>query len=200
MGDFTFDGTNKLIIINSGITNISIRDLWSRWVDWALTSDNSKFLPAFKSVGADDIDLSQGTKIPVYSFLLNNWKLRPQEASHTLTVRDGILVVEGGGDPFTNTLGAYIVRINYQQPVQAISFSTGAGGGTSGPTKEEIRQEIDDNSIKTELIRKLATDIHKVLDLNKDYEVTRTKTSISVDDIEILITGDGENISISQRQ
>lgn len=46
----------------------------------------------------------------------------------------------------------------------------------------------------------LLEEVHKVLDLNKDHEVTRTKTSTIVDDINIQITGDGENISISERQ
>jgi len=55
---------------------------------------------------------------------MNGWKIKPQEADHTLTVSDGILLVNGGGDPFNDTVGAYVVRINYQQPVQAISFTS----------------------------------------------------------------------------
>jgi hypothetical protein len=86
-------------------------------------------------VGGDDIDAGAGTKIPIYIFLLNGWRLRPQEASHTLSVTDGIILVDGGGDPFVNTLSSYIVRINYQQPVQAISFATGGG---SGATPQQI--------------------------------------------------------------
>jgi hypothetical protein len=86
-------------------------------------------------VGGDDIDVGAGTKIPIYVFLLNGWKLRPQEANHTLSVTDGIILVDGGGDPFVNTLGSYVVRINYQQPVQAISFATGGG---SGATPQQI--------------------------------------------------------------
>jgi hypothetical protein len=96
-----------------------------------LTSDNSKYLPAFINVGGDDIDSSAGTKIPIYAFLMNGWKIKPQEANHTLSINDGILLVNGGGDPFNETAGAYVVRINYQQPVQAISFSTGGGGGAT---------------------------------------------------------------------
>lgn len=128
----TFDGPNKRIILTAGTTSLSVRDVWSRWVDWFLTAgDNSKYLPAFVSVGGDDIDLAAGTKIPIYAFLTNGWRVRPQEANHTLNVTDGILLVDGGGDPFVDTAGAYIVRVNYQQPVQAISFSTGGGGGVT---------------------------------------------------------------------
>jgi hypothetical protein len=97
-------------------------------VDWFLTSDNSKYELAMSQVGGNDIDVSAGTKIPPYIYLLNGWKVKPKEANHTLNVTNGVLLVDGGGDPFTNTTGSYIVRINYQQPVQAISFSTGGGG------------------------------------------------------------------------
>ena len=131
---YIFNGISKTVTLTVGTTSVSVRDLWSRWVDWFLVDDNSKFLPAFKNVGGDDIDPTQGTKIPIYSFLENGWKIKPQEANHTLTIGDGILLVSGGGDPFINTNGAYTVRINYQQPVQAISFSTenSSGGGGSG--------------------------------------------------------------------
>jgi hypothetical protein len=110
-----FNGTTKTITLTTGTTSVSVRRLWSDCVDWFLTDDNSKFLPAFKTVGGDDIDPTQGTKIPIYSFLENGWKIKPQEANHTLTINDGILLVNGGGDPFINTIGAYTVRINYQQ-------------------------------------------------------------------------------------
>lgn len=125
----TFDGLTKVITLTTGTTSLSVRELWSRWTDWFLTSDNSKYLPAFTQVGGDDIDPVVGTTIPIYAFLMNGWKLKPQESNHTLTISDGILLVDGGGDPFNNTTGAYTVRINYQQPVQAITVSTGGGSG-----------------------------------------------------------------------
>lgn len=127
----TFDGPNKIITLSLGTTSLSVRDVWSRWVDWFLTGDNSKYLPAFQQVGGNDIDATAGTSIPIYAFLMNGWKLKTQEANHTLSVSDGILLVNGGGDPFNNTTGAYTVRINYQQPVQAITVSTGGGSSAS---------------------------------------------------------------------
>jgi hypothetical protein len=90
-------------------------------------------------LGGDDIDTVAGTKVPIYDFLQNGWRIKPQEANHTLTVTDGILLVQGGGDPFVATNGSYVVRVNYQQPVQAISFST--SGGTA-PTAGEIADAV----------------------------------------------------------
>lgn len=65
---YIFNGTNKIITLTTGTTTVSVRDIYSRFVDWYLTDDNSKYLPAFKTVGGDDIDPTQGTKIPIYSF------------------------------------------------------------------------------------------------------------------------------------
>lgn len=124
----SFDGTTKIVTITTD-TTLDVRDLWSRWIDWYLTSDNSKYGIAMTNVGGDDIDTVAGTKIPIYVFLQNGWKVKPKEANHTLAVTNGILLTSDGSDPFTNTTGSYIIRINYQQPVQAISFSTGGGGG-----------------------------------------------------------------------
>lgn len=126
---YSFDGVSKVISLTTGTVEVSIRDLWSRWVDWLLTSDNSKYLVAMEQVGGNDIDVSAGTYIPIYVFLKNGWKLKPQEANHTLVVNDGVLIVDGGGDPFINTVGTYTIRINYSQPVQAITVSTGGGSG-----------------------------------------------------------------------
>lgn len=134
---YSFNGTTKVITLTPGTTSVSVRDLWSRWVDWWVTDDNSKYLEAFDTVGGDDIDPGAGTTVPIYAFLLNGWRIKPQEANHTLNITDGILLVSGGGDPFVNTTGSFIVRINFQQPVQAISFDSGGGGG-GGATPAEI--------------------------------------------------------------
>jgi hypothetical protein len=123
---------------------------------------------------------------------MNGWKLKPQESNHTLTIKDGILLVNGGGDPFTNTTGAYIVRINYQQPVQAISFATGGTAGTA-QTVEEIRQENDDNSIKL-------NELHRIQGLDINNPMTITPNLRSAGDIDLEWTGDGETISIVTRQ
>ena len=136
---YAFDGTTHTITI-SAQTTLSVRDLYSRWADWFATSDNCKYLPAFATLGGDDIDPGAGTTVPVYAFLINAWRIRPDESNHTLLVNDGILLVQGGGDPFLDTLSSYFVRVNYQQPVQAITVSTGGGLDT---TQEERLARIE---------------------------------------------------------
>ncbi len=136
----SFNGETKRIILSTGTTSLSVHDMYSRWKDWVLLSDNSKYFPAFSVVGGDSIDQSAGTSIPLYAFLINGWRVKPYEGNHTLTIADGILLVSGGGDPFVNTDGSYVIRINYQQPVQAIGYST-SGGGSGGATVDEILDE-----------------------------------------------------------
>ncbi len=131
-----FDGTTKTATLSVGTTTLSVRDLWSRWVDWFLTGDNSKYGIWMMTLGGDIIDAVAGTKVPVYLFLDPSVKVVPQAANHTLGVIDGILLVAGGGDPFGNPAGNYVIRINYQQPVQAISFTVG-GTLAAGLTLDE---------------------------------------------------------------
>ena len=125
----SFDGPNKRIVI-SAATTLSVRDAWSRAVDWWLTSDNSKYVFPMAQVGGNDIDASEGTKIPIYAFLQSGWRVQPMSSDHTLKVQDGVILVDGGGDPFVTPPSGQ-VRIVYQQPVQAISFSSGGGGGAT---------------------------------------------------------------------
>lgn len=139
---FVINGPNKLISLTAGTETLSVVALYSAWIDWVATSDNAKFLPAFRTVGGDDVDAAAGTKVPAYCFLTNGWRVRPQEAHHTLKVTEGILLVDGGGDPFVNTLGNFVVRVNYSQPVQAITVSTGGGGGTATVDPAEIATAV----------------------------------------------------------
>jgi hypothetical protein len=116
---YTFDGVNKLIILSSGTVTIDLADLYSRYKDWLRTSENSKYPLFFETVGGENIDPVEGTIVPLYLFLANGAKIRPQEADHTLNVKNGTLIGYNGGDPFVGTIGDFVVRIKYSQPVQA---------------------------------------------------------------------------------
>jgi len=131
-----FDGSTKIITLDSA--SVTAAEIWSRWIDWFLTSDNSKYLPAFVNVGGDDIDVGAGTKIPIYAFLMNGWKVRPMEQDHLLVI-NGNLFVDGGGAPVVNTLGDFNVSIQYTVPVQAQAFSTSGG---SSFTLEQIADAV----------------------------------------------------------
>jgi hypothetical protein len=114
------------------MVTLDLIDLYSRFKEWVLAG-NAECLLAFATVGGEI------TEIPLYLFMLNGWLIVPQSANHTLTVTNGILVGQGGADPFTDPVGAYKIRINRQTPGIAIGYSTSGG---SGPTAAEIAAEL----------------------------------------------------------
>lgn len=70
----TFDGENRLIIVNFEEINIAVKeDIYSAWKEWAMLRDNVKYPIAIRSVGGDPIGGSSQTG-DTY-FLINNWKL-----------------------------------------------------------------------------------------------------------------------------
>lgn len=143
----TFDSAAKRVVLDS--TSVTAAELWSRWIDWTALSDNSKYLPAMKQVGGDE--LGGGLYIPPYIFLLNGWRVRPMESNHTLTIL-GNLFVEGGGIPVVSTLGNYNVSAQFTVPVQAQGIST---GGSSGPSASQIADAVlDDPRFQAMLTKK----------------------------------------------
>lgn len=128
------DPANKRLILDT--TSVTAQAIYVAWVDWVVLSDNSKYLPAFRSAGGDD--LGGGLFIPPYYFLLNGWRVRPLEGNQNLTIT-GNLFVDGGGVPVVSTLGTFQVNVNYTVPVQAQGIAT---SGSTGPTAAEIAAEV----------------------------------------------------------
>lgn len=126
MSVVTFDGVNKLIICNSGTTELSVQiELYSDWKEWVRTDSNAKYEQAFSTTGGDALSLT--LNLGDYYFLENGWKIRPYEGNHVLTVT-GNLFTRDGLSPFVSTVGSYNVSIrsNYASLTQ-----TTAGGGTT---------------------------------------------------------------------
>lgn len=147
-----FNGPNKLIILQFGTTNVNVsEDLYSKWKAWVLEGDNAKYDPAFRVVGGEAT--VGANSIAGYFFLLNGWRVRPQEANHSLAV-DGILIVEGGGDPFVNTIGAFNVRVTNIVPLQAETIQAGISGLTAQESEQlsninsKVSTEVDANIVK----------------------------------------------------
>ena len=114
-----FDPVHKRIVLD--VTTVTATQIYSRWCDWAASSDNLKYGQVFRQVGGDD--LGGGLFIPPYFFLQNGWRVRPMESDHTLTI-NGNLFVEGGGTPVVRTLGQFQVNVNLTVPVQAQAMAT----------------------------------------------------------------------------
>lgn len=152
----TFDPATSRIILDSA--SVTATEIYSRWVDWAATSDNLKYGMVIRQVGSDD--LGGGLSIPPYYFLQGAWRVRPMESSHNLTIT-GNLFVEGGGVPVVSTLGTYQVNVNYTVPVQAQGIST---SGSTGPSVADIATAI----LAAAQITPIYSDIRKVNNVTVD--------------------------------
>lgn len=132
---YTFDGPNQLIILSTGTTAVTVEDMYSRWKDWTIISDNSKYLLAFSSLGGDP--LPGGLFLGATYFLENGWKIRPYEGNQVLTVT-GNLYARDGSDPFVSTLGSYNVRVMLTVSNLIDTVSTGGGVGTADEVRDAV--------------------------------------------------------------
>lgn len=140
----TFDGTNKLILINTGETVLDVqRDIYSAWKRWAEQIDNLKFPPALTVVGGDPID--QTNIITPYYFLVNGWRVRPFEGSHNLTIT-GIILTDNNQDPLVPTLGRWNISVTRIVPLKAESVLS---GGAAAPTAQQNAQAVWDALLTT---------------------------------------------------
>jgi hypothetical protein len=108
----TFSGAERLISVNAGVTEIDVeRDVYSAWKRWlAADAENSKWPQAMRTVGGDP--LSETKDLGATFFLMNGWRIRPQEANHWLTVNGNLYTDPAGDSPFVSTLGNYTVTIS----------------------------------------------------------------------------------------
>lgn len=70
----TFDGINKLILVNEGVTYIDVKtDIYSNWKEWITVRDNTKFLSAIRVIGGDP---TSGDRYAgdIY-FTINGWRV-----------------------------------------------------------------------------------------------------------------------------
>lgn len=141
MSNIIFDGPNKLMVVASGIVELDAEvDIYSDWKEWLLEGDNSKYLQALRTVGGDPTVGAQS--ISPYYFLLNGWRIRPYEGDHMLAV-EGNLFVDGGGNPFVSTVGAYNVLVNLSTSVNAVTDVVTASGIEASVSEEDKADIVD---------------------------------------------------------
>lgn len=127
----TFDGENRLILINEGETEIDVqKDLYSCWKRWTNQIDNMKFPQALKVIGGDPINATN--IITPYFFLTNGWRIRPYEGDHRLTL-NGIILTDDNQDPLVPTLQAWNISVTRIVPVKSESVLI----GSTAPTASE---------------------------------------------------------------
>ncbi len=168
----TFDGPNRLILINDGVTEIDFREnIYSNWKEWTLVNDytNARYAQALSVVGGDPLP---GDRILGSTFFLENgWKIRSWEGDHILTIT-GNVFSRDGSDPVLPPLGEFKVTVNF-------NTSTLVEGGRS------VGAELGIDSV----VR--ISELWKIHGLDVTNPLNVTSTNRNADYIQQTITDDG---------
>lgn len=108
----TFDGPNRLILINDDVTEIDFRvDVYSGWKEWVQDPhhNNAKWPEAIAVIGGDP--LPGARVLGTTYFLENGWRMRTWEGNHALTVAGNVFTREGDS-LFVDTLLPWTITIN----------------------------------------------------------------------------------------
>ena len=90
----TFDGDNKLIIVNEGETTIDVEtDIYSAWKQWSESRDYLKYDAALRNTGGDP--LPGGDFLGATFFLINGWRIFIAKGLDDLTFTGNIFTEEG---------------------------------------------------------------------------------------------------------
>ena len=133
----TFDGVNKVIQVNYGVTELSVQeDLYSDWKEWASMYDHAKFEPALRSVGGDPT--TGANFLGATYFLTNGWRMRTWTGDHRL-ILTGNLFTEEGDPAFIPTEGDSNTEIafNVSTLVEGFGFPV-----TGEHSPEQISQAV----------------------------------------------------------
>jgi hypothetical protein len=120
----TFDGVNKLILVNPGVTELDVKvDIYSDWKEWFTGYDSvitSKYIQASESVGGQP--LPGGEYLGGTFFLINGWRIKPYPGSYRLIV-NGNLYTDTGEDVFVDAdvVGRYPNNIRIQSNVAVLA-------------------------------------------------------------------------------
>jgi len=126
---YTFDGENRIISLDPGVTSFGVIDLYSKWKEWVIVADNAKYPKAFFTIGGEPINSDGSQVISPYFFLDNLWKVRPQETDHELVIL-GNLLTPDGAPPTVATIGGFSVYVRTVLSVNSTTTSIEGGAGT----------------------------------------------------------------------
>ena len=145
----TFDGINKLILVNEGEINIDIQtDVYGGWKEWSLQRDNIKYEKAITALGGDPI--TDSTFIGDTYFLENGWRIQPwtSGAGYILDVVGNIYTREPGQNPVNPTPNVSVLLTRSNITETAI-----VGGATTENRLLEIWQILGLDAANAQTIR-----------------------------------------------
>jgi hypothetical protein len=168
----TFDGPNKIIIVNEGVTEVDFRaDVYSAWKEWKLINevDNLKYLEAISVVGGDPLP---GNRLLGASYFLENgWRMRTWEGDHELTVTGNVFTREGDS-LFVSTLNPWTITINLNTStiVEIIQPETSLSAGDITSIVDAVwNNAISDSSTALDILLAIPDNVwDEIIDVPKN--------------------------------
>ena len=152
----TFDGLNRLITVNGGVTDLDIRvDVYSDWKEWFQESSaNARYPEAIRSIGGDPT--VSGQRAGDIYFLKNGWRL---VIDFTVTLVTGVLFSDDFPTAYYNS------SLDAQFPPSVASLVTSVeGGGASSITPGQVADAVWDEPFSD---HQTTTSFGYVLDQNR---------------------------------
>jgi hypothetical protein len=133
----TFDGENRIIRVNEGVTEINIKtDIYSDWKEWVKSMpDNAGWLPAIRTIGGDNTVAGQRAG-DIY-FLINNWKLYIDLTKVKVT---GVLFSDNFDSAYFDNNGTIQFPAQVASLVTTAETTSGSSGGSGGATAADVWQ------------------------------------------------------------
>jgi hypothetical protein len=179
----TIDWINKIVNSTSSILDLpsfkdTIRDL----------EDDAIGMLYPPVITYKRIDLGGGAYFHAVDFI-NGYQLRfPNAGSYEIV-----------GNLNANIIPVSGVFIERKTSAAFATSSTGGGGSSQAPTVEEIRQEMDANSVKLLDINTMVEELWKLQGLDPLNPMTVTTNSRTAGDINLDLTGNGETLTVVTR-
>lgn len=109
----TFDPVKKIIepvdSVGSGSIEINAIEIYSEWKAWTVNSSSAGYPPALRTVGGDP--LSQFENLGSSFFIINGWRIKPNERSHRLVINGNIFTDPAGESITIPTFGLFNVTV-----------------------------------------------------------------------------------------
>lgn len=165
----TFDGTLRLITLESSVTSVDVQvDLYSDWKEWLLQG-NGQYPPAFSTLGGEP--LSDVENIDGYYFLRNDlgWRIKPPEEDIEITIIGNLYGTDPDLPIFVTTYGTYDTVISLQVSSSAKVVTVETGTGLSD--EQDARLTLIEKILRNKFITDPSTGVATVYDNDGSTEL-----------------------------
>jgi len=168
---FTFDGANKRIRINNsavsnGVVTFTPQQLWTAYVDWYLTRDNSKYGEAFRTIGGDIVNSQTGEAVGIYLFMRNDlgWRGVPPTMDGVAVVINGAFYAEDSTIPvMENNVGQETDLVINRSVINTAIVSSGSGVSYTLEQIAEAVWAVSDRTLTAAVTSSLTQEEHDKL-------------------------------------